>query len=143
MDLLKMHSDEVRFVIQLNWDRARSSLTFHVTLLTLVGVLMRDQLDPVLATCLLFFTGLSAFVCARMLTVSHGYYRAARDARRHIEDLLHVPVKHGTTEGMRGVSRSPVGRWWNRVQNIIIFLHWTLAGIAVAAGIIHLRALRH
>jgi len=132
LELLRLHTDEVKAVIHLNWDRAKSSLTFHVALFTLVGVFRNGVLAKPLAAFLFLFIGISASLCARMLAISHGYYRAARDRRASIETMLNLPVRFGTTGTMRGEPQ----RWWFKVHNIVTLLHDLIAALALAAGVV-------
>lgn len=127
LELLKLHTDEVRFQVTLNWDRAKSSLTFHAGLLALVGTFSRT-VGHAVTLALFAFAGLSALACARLLVISHGYYQAARDRRAEIEKRLGVDVMFGTTPTQRGESRRGFARV--RIVDIVTALHCALAILA-------------
>lgn len=136
LDLLKLHSEEVRFQVQLNWDRAKSSLTFHVALLALTATL--DKVRPV-APWLFLFTAMSACLCAGMLHISHRYYRAARDRRREVEKLLGTQLGFVTTPGMAKDAQAGLARYWPKVNTILLVLHAMVALLCLGAALSYAR----
>lgn len=124
-DLLKLHSEEVRFQVQLTWDRAKSSLAFHVAVLAGTAAL-RGVLPTSFTVLVLGFVAISALLGARMIHVGHGYYRAARDRRAEIEAKLGPGLGFVSTPGMRNEPSSRLN-----VTNALILQHFLIALLAV------------
>lgn len=129
IDLLKLHSEEVRFQVQLNWDRAKSSLTFHVALMALIATLDKVLAKP-FTVVMFVFAALSAILSARILHVSHGYYRAAREQRKAVEARLGTEFSFVTTPGMRRGERS-----FPNVIQVLIGMHALLALLSAAGAV--------
>lgn len=134
IDFLKIHSDEVRFQVNLTWDRAKSSMTFHVTLLALTAG-FKGQLGPAFATAIFAFIGISAILCIGILHASHEYYRAARDQRKRVEQELGTRFPFVTTAAMAGVPHGLFLKRWPRVMTLLYLLHGMLAVLAFTAAL--------
>ena len=138
MEQLRLHTEEVRAQVALNWDRAKTSVPLHVALLVGTGCL-RDRLGP-LSVALFLFTGVSAVLGAWMLGIGHGYYRAARDRRAQIEEELGLAIRFGTTKTQRGEPQPGLQRYWPKVNTITIALHILIAAMAITAAVAHASA---
>src|SRR4051812_7627468 len=129
LELYRMHTEEVRFQIQLGWDRAKSSLAFHAALLAfIVGV---PKISPLYARWMFVFLGISALFCAVMVHLGHVYYRAARDQRRRIEEQLGETFRFVATPGQRGEARRGLDRFWPKITTILVMVHVLIAGLCL------------
>ena len=134
LELLRLHAEEVRFQVQLNWDRAKSSLAFHAALLALIAGL--DRIDRRFAAWMFAFVAVSALLGAGILQVSHGYYRRARNQRRKVEAELNTAFGFVTTPGM-AEGRSGLEKYWPKVTSILVLMHVMLAGLSVAGALVY------
>lgn len=127
-DLLKLHTEEVRFQVNLTWDRAKSSLAFHAAWIAILANLTakRDVVSPYLIFSMFLFASLSAFMGGLMVKIGHENYRSARDRRKELEVALETKFGINTTPGDRGV-----GRWRVKIHVIITLMHDLLAMLAL------------
>jgi hypothetical protein len=124
-ELYRLHTEEVRFQVLLNWDRAKASLAFNAALLV-AGLALSSRL-------LLGSVVLSACLGAGMVELGHGYYRQARDRRAELETALGVELGFVTTRGQRGERRDTwLGRHWPKVNSVLLLAHAALALLALA-----------
>jgi hypothetical protein len=125
LELYRLHTDEVRFQVRLNWERAKASLAFNAGLLV-AGLGLGSRL-------LLGFVVLSASLGAVMVHIEHGYYRHARDRRAEVEAALGVEHGFVSTRGQRGEKRDTwQGRHWPKVNSVLVLAHAGLALLALA-----------
>lgn len=132
MALLRLHTEEVHFQVQLNWDRAKGSLAFNAALLV-AGHALGNRL-------LLGFVVLGACLGAGMVVLGHGYYRNARDRRMDIERAFGrdfgAAVGFVSTRGQRGEKRDTwMGRHWPKIHSILVLLHVMLALVAAIGAV--------
>lgn len=121
MDLYRLQTEEVRFQVQIGWDRAKSSLTFHIALLGLIAAFGREAPKTVVVGILIFIC-ISSAISAVMVITGHDYYRRARDQRRKIEARLGVEYGFVTTPGSTGERRN-LWDTWPKITTGIVALH--------------------
>lgn len=131
LELYRLHSEEVRFQLQLNWDRAKSSLAFHAALLTIIASL--NRIERGFVPWMFLFTAVSAILGTVMLRRSHEYYRAARDQRKRVEEKLETAFPFVTTPGMRGESHAKK----LKVTTVLVALHWMIAVLSVVGAVVY------
>ena len=127
-DLYKVAVEEYRFQAQYNWSRTQYLLAFNAGILA-VAVGLAGQQGRLAA--LTFGLGLVAAVLSMfVVTVQHGYYRAARDHLRRVEERLGVPrdEKLDTTARLGGRSRKIS-------VNLVVYLLLAAVAVADALGI--------
>jgi hypothetical protein len=120
--LYKIAVDEYRFQAQYNWSRTQYLLAFNAGILA-VGVGLSQRSLLVVAV---FALGLlAAVLSASVVRTQHGYYRAARDHMKRLEEDLAIP------EGQRLDTTSTLGGRARAISvNQVVYL--LLATIAVA-----------
>lgn len=105
-DLYKVAVDEYRFQAQFNWSRTQYLLAFNAGILAVaVGLAVQQGR----LTAVVFGLGaVAALLSMSVVKVQHGYYRAARDHMRRVEDSVHVPVEQrlDTTAKLGGRRRT-------------------------------------
>ncbi|MGQ0508265.1 MAG: hypothetical protein ACT4TC_23445 [Myxococcaceae bacterium] len=134
IELYRIHTEELRFQVQLNWDRAKSSLTFHVALVALTAGLANSAFK-VYAPFLFGFIALSALISTRIMAIGHSYYRVARDHRRQIETLNALKFLPATTPGQRGEKRRLI-----TIHNLLMGIHLLIALLALAGAWVYASA---
>jgi hypothetical protein len=134
MDLLKLHTEEVRFQVTLTWDRAKSSLTFHAALLALTAG-FKSLLGSSFAVAIFLFIGASAILCIGILRTSHHYYRAARNQRKRVEKQLGTAFPFVTTAVMADQEHDKFLGHWPKVMTVLYLLHVMLAILAFTAAV--------
>jgi hypothetical protein len=129
-DLLRLHTEEVRFQVNLTWDRAKSSLAFHAAWIAILANLTgkKDVVPPYLIFLMFAFAGISAFLGGEMVRIGHKNYRSARDRRKGIEQAMGTAYGIVTTPGDRGE-----GPWRTKIHVIIIAMH-ILMGLLALMG---------
>lgn len=131
VDLYKLHCEEVRFQVNLTWDRAKSSLAFHAAWIAIVANMTGKVEVRHLTPGMFLFAAASAVLGAVMVQLGHQNYRSARDQRKRVEELLGVSLGIVTTPGSRGETR----RQWFRIYMILVLLHAMLAGLALGGAL--------
>jgi hypothetical protein len=119
----KIAVEEYRFQAQFNWSRTQYLLAFNVAILAAATAVASQ---PGRSAALVFALGaVAALLSAAVVRVQHGYYRAARDHMRRIEDAVALPPDQrlDTTANLGGRRRTI------SVNQIV---HLLLAAIAVA-----------
>jgi hypothetical protein len=105
VDLYRIAVEEYRFQAQYNWSRTQYLLAFNAGILA-VAIGLGTQ--PALLSVLAFLLGLVAAVLTILVVkVQHGYYRAARDHMRRMEQQLGLDQEQrlDTTSTMGGRRR--------------------------------------
>lgn len=126
LDLYRLHSEEVRFQVNLTWDRTKSSLAFHAAWIAIVANMAGKEVPRGLLTWMFVFGGVSALLGGLMALMGHGNYRAARKRRWQIENQLDAGWGFASTPGQRR-DETPA---WFRIYVILIFLHALLAALS-------------
>ena len=129
-DLYKIAVDEYRFQAQFNWSRTQYLLAFNAGILA-VAVGLASQQGRLTAT--VFGLGaVAAVLSVFVVKVQHGYYRAARDHMRRIEDQLLIPTDQrlDTTAKLGGRKRTVS-------VNMVVYL---LLGCVVVANVVGIGA---
>lgn len=103
-ELYRSAIDEYRFQVQFNWTRTQYLLIFNAAVLT-AAVALSAREDWLAA--LLYGLGAIAAVLSSIVHVTqHGYYQAARNRVKRVEDLVGVPdVARLDTTGNLGARR--------------------------------------
>lgn len=130
MDLLRLHSEEVRFQVNLTWDRAKSSLAFHAAWIAIVANMAGKADLQRIVPGMFLFAAASALLGGVMVWMGHRNYRAARDRRKQVEDRLGTQFGFLSTPGARGDS----GPKWFRIYIVLVLLHGLLAGLALGGA---------
>lgn len=120
-DLYRHAIDEYRFQVQHNWSRTQYLLAFNAAILAAAVALSARQ-DR--GAALVFGLGVVAAVLSAVAQrTQHGYYRAARDRLRRVEQLVEVPaaarVDTTSTLGQRKQSI--------KVQHVVYLLFASMA----------------
>jgi hypothetical protein len=90
VDVYKIAVDEYRFQAQFNWSRTQYLLAFNVGILAAATAVASR---PGRSAALVFILGaLTAVLSMMVVKVQHGYYRAARDHMRRIEEAVALPT---------------------------------------------------
>lgn len=103
-DVYKVAVEEYRFQAQYNWSRTQYLLGFNAAILAAAFALVERSRGA----ALVFLVGLCAAVLsAAVVRQQHGYYRAARDHMRRVEDRYHLPDEErlDTTSTLGGRTR--------------------------------------
>jgi hypothetical protein len=125
-DLYRIAVEEYRFQAQYNWSRTQYLLAFNAAILV-VAVGLGSQAVPL--DGLAFVLGFAASVLTVLVVrVQHGYYRAARDHMRRIEEDLSLDQRQ------RLDTTSTLGGRRSRVASVnqVVYL---LLGILAAANL--------
>ena len=135
-DTYRIAIDEYRFQAQFNWSRTQYLLAFNAAILAAASGLY----VPAGVISLLVFAlgGVAALSSLRVVTTQHGYYRAARDRMRRVEERLSIPMylRFDTTKGLGGKREGA------SVNFVIKFLLWSIAaadGVGVLMNVGNLR----
>ena len=122
-DLYKVAVEEYRFQAQFNWSRTQYLLAFNAAILSAATAVASR---PGRSAALVFVLGaVAALLSALAVHTQHGYYRAARDRMRRVEEALGVPQDERTdTTATLG------GR--HRVASVNQVVYLLFAAIAVA-----------
>lgn len=92
VDVYKIAVDEYRFQAQFNWSRTQYLLAFNVGILAAASAVAAA---PGRSAAFVFVLGAAAAVLSvAVVKVQHGYYRAARDRMRRIEEAVKLPREH-------------------------------------------------
>lgn len=104
-ELYKMAIDEMRFQVTHNWSRTQYLLGFNAAILA-GGAAVAGR--PGRSASLVFILGMAAAVLsAAAVRTEHGYYRAARDRMRKIEETVVPPDRRvNTTTTLGGEPRA-------------------------------------
>lgn len=116
LELYKIHTEEIRFEVKLNWDRTQYLLVLNIGILGAAATIWKSdaELAHYALLCGLFLVGLYTSIAAQAaIRKGHGYYHNARRQKTLIEHLLklhdvpmdlpHLPeadLTISTTEGM-------------------------------------------
>jgi hypothetical protein len=126
--------EEYRFQAQFNWSRTQYMLVFNTAILAAASAIASR---PGHSAALVFLLGVIACLLSFfVMRTQHGYYRAARDHLRRVEESLGVPVdqRMDTTSTMRGAHRTA-----SVAQLVYLLLVAVATADAVGAGIIAAR----
>ncbi len=86
-----MSVEEYRFQAQFNWSRTQYLLAFNAAILTAASAVASR---PGRSAAFVFILGaVAAMLSALAVRTQHGYYRAARDRMRRVEEALGVPFE--------------------------------------------------
>jgi hypothetical protein len=139
VDLYKIATDEYRFQVTLNWNRTQYYLGLNVAIIGAgTGILKVGGVHPatVLIACV-FAVGLVIALFSLIVTQrQHGYYQAARDRLKAMEEKLELPEAFTlrTTAGMRGEPRKGLNRVTVTSLTSYVFV---VLGLIDAAGIVY------
>jgi len=129
IELYKIAVEEYRFQAQYNWSRTQYLLAFNAAILA-AGVGLRVGAGA--WAVLVFLLGIAASVATIVvMRTQHGYYRAARDRLRGMEQRLGVP------EAFRVDTTATLGGRTRKVS-VTQVVHLLTSGLAAAhvAGIV-------
>ncbi|MEJ5945471.1 hypothetical protein WDZ17_09225 [Pseudokineococcus basanitobsidens] len=103
-DLYRVAVEEYRFQAQFNWSRTQYLLAFNAAILAAAVAVSGGR-----PAALVFGLGaVAAVLSASAVHTQHGYYRAARDRMRQVEERMEVPVEQRvTTTAVLGGRRRP------------------------------------
>lgn len=90
-ELYRIHADEIRFEVKLNWDRTQYLLVLNIGILGAAATIWKSdaELAHYLLLCGLFLVGLCTSIAAQAaIRKGHGYYHNARRQKTLIEHLL-------------------------------------------------------
>ena len=126
VDIYKVAVDEYRFQAQFNWSRTQYLLVFNFGIFAAAAGLLSL---PGRGAAFVFLVGLVAAVLSiAAVHVMHGYYRAARDRMRRVEEDVVLP------SSQRVDSTATLGRRVRRISvNQIIYL---LLGVVALADLL-------
>ena len=136
MELLRLHSEEVRFQVTLTWDRAKSSLAFHAAWIAIVAnTAGRGEPYRHFAAHMFTFAFVSVMLGGFMVNMGHENYVAARERRREIERRMETQFAFVSTPGVREKS----GPKWVRIYIILVMLHFFMGMLALSGAIAYWR----
>jgi hypothetical protein len=128
-DVYKIAVEEYRFQAQYNWSRTQYLLAFNVGILAAATAV---ALQPGASAALVFGLGaIASLLSMSVVRVQHGYYRAARDHMKRIEDVVALPhdQRIDTTANLGGRRR--------RISvNQIVYLILTSVAVANLVGVL-------
>jgi hypothetical protein len=105
-DVYKTAVEEYRFQAQFNWSRTQYMLVFNTAILA-AGSAIASR--PGHSAALVYLLGVIACVLSFfVMRTQHGYYRAARDHLKRVEESVGIPAdqRMDTTSTMRGARRT-------------------------------------
>lgn len=126
--------EEYRFQAQFNWSRTQYMLVFNTAILAAASAIASR---PGRSAALVYLLGVIACLLSFFVVrTQHGYYRAARDHLRRVEESLGIPAdqRMDTTSTMRGAHRTA-----SVTQLVYLLLAAVAVGDLTGAGIITFR----
>lgn len=127
LDLYKIAVEEYRFQATFNWSRTQYLLAFNAGILA-AGSAVASR--PGNSAALVFLLGaVAAVMSGQVIRTQHGYYRAARDHVRRLEDVLAVPGPQ------RLDTTSTMGRRRSPKVNVTGVIYLLFAALLVAHGV--------
>lgn len=128
LDVYKVAVEEYRFQATFNWSRTQYTLVFNTGILAAAAAVASR---PGRGAALVFLFGVVACVLsAGIVRTQHGYYRAARDRMRAVEEAVGIP------QGQRTDTTSTLGhRHRHRTVSVNQLVYLLLAGLAAGDGI--------
>lgn len=129
-DRLKIAIEEYRFQAEFNWSRSQYLLAFSAAVLA-AGSAVAAQ-GGRSATLIFGLGAVAALMSCAVIRVQHGYYRAARDRMRRVEESVGVPAEERTdTTSTLG------GRRRVASVNQVLYLLFVAIALADTIGAIH------
>lgn len=129
-DLYKSAVEEYRFQAQFNWSRTQYLLVFNAAAVAAASALLTRSAAGAAVVFALGAIGAVASLFA--VKTQHGYYRAARDRMKLVEEHVHVPepLRINTTTSLGGPSRLV------SVNQIVSVLFMVIAAADIAGIVI-------